>query len=113
MCHFFANYVTGGTHTGYMTYLSPLLSNRQNSVLDSAVRAVALAALSNIRLSPKTKLRSQADYLTALCGVNQGLKDPAICKRDDTLAAVVLLGLYEVLISPQLPTTSLADCPAV
>jgi hypothetical protein len=96
MCRFFANFITGGARTGYMTYLLPLIGNPRNSAVNAAVNAVSMAALSNIRLSPRTMLKAQREYTTALREINLALQDPTLCKRDDTLAAVDLLGLFEV-----------------
>lgn len=94
--YLYVNYITGGPRCGYMSYLLPLMEGSQNSAVNVAVNAVALAALSNIRLSPKTMLRAQHEYTTALSKTNLALKDPSMCKRDDILAAVVMLGLFEV-----------------
>jgi hypothetical protein len=79
-----------------MTYLLPLIGNPRNSAVNAAVNAVSMAALSNIRLSPRTMLKAQREYTTALREINLALQDPIMCKRDDTLAAVDLLGLFEV-----------------
>lgn len=94
--YLYANYMTGGPRCGHMSYLLPLMKGSQNSAINAAVNAVALAALSNIRLSPKTMLRAQHEYTTALSETNLALKDPSMCKRDDVLAAVVMLGIFEV-----------------
>lgn len=80
-----------------MAYLLPLMKDAQNHALDAAVTAVALAALSNIHASPKTMLKAQIEYSAALSATNQALRDPGICKRDDILAAVVMLGIFEIV----------------
>ncbi|UKZ73745.1 hypothetical protein TrVFT333_001395 [Trichoderma virens FT-333] len=95
--YLYVNYMTGGPHCGYMSYLLPLMKSSQNSAVNAAVNAVALAALSNIRLSPKTMLKAQQEYTTALSKTNLALKDPVMCKTDDVLAAVVMLGIFEVM----------------
>lgn len=79
-----------------MAYLLPLMKDAQNHALDAAVTAVALAALSNIHASPRTMLKAHVEYSAALSATNQALRDPEICKRDDVLAAVVMLGIFEV-----------------
>jgi hypothetical protein len=79
-----------------MAYLVPLMKDVQNRALDAAVTAVALAAISNIHASPKTMIKAHVEYSTALITTNQALRDSAICKRDDVLAAVVMLGIFEV-----------------
>lgn len=82
-----------------MSYLLPLMKDTRNSlVLTTALAAVGLAALSNIRLSPRMMLQARKEYTTALSQTNYALRDPVLSKRDDTLAAVVLLGMFEVSV---------------
>lgn len=94
--YLYANYIIGGPRCGHMSYLLPLMERSRNSAVNAAVSAVALAALANIRLSPKTMLKAQQEYTTALSKTNLALKDPSMCKTDDILAAVVMLGMFEV-----------------
>lgn len=94
--YLYVNYMTGGPRCSYMSYLLPLMEDSQNSAVNAAVNAVALAALSNIRLSPNTMLKAQKEYTTALSKTNLALKDPVLCKTDGILAAVVMLGIFEV-----------------
>ncbi|KAK1238153.1 hypothetical protein MKX08_002732 [Trichoderma sp. CBMAI-0020] len=93
----YVNYMTGGPRCGYMSYLLPLMEGSRNSAADAAVSAVALAALSNIRSSPKTMKKAQQEYTTALSKTNLALQDALMCKTDDTLAAVVMLGTFEIM----------------
>jgi hypothetical protein len=79
-----------------MSYLLPLIQNPQNAALNAALNAVGLAALSNIRMSPRMMLKARREYTTALSQTNHALRDPFLSKQDDTLAAVVLLGMFEV-----------------
>ncbi|EHK50886.1 uncharacterized protein TrAtP1_009259 [Trichoderma atroviride] len=95
--YLYVNYITGGPRGGHMSYLLPLLESSQNSAANAAVSAVALAALSNIRLSPKTMRKAQQEYTAALSKTNLALQDPFMCKTDDTLAAVVMLGTFEIM----------------
>ncbi|KAL7958831.1 hypothetical protein V8C34DRAFT_323799 [Trichoderma compactum] len=85
--YLYINYMTGGPRCSYMPIWQ---STRQ-------FNAVALAALSNIRLSPNTMLKAQKEYTTALSKTNLALKDPVLCKTDGILAAVVMLGIFEVM----------------
>ncbi|KAM0253653.1 hypothetical protein ACHAQJ_007165 [Trichoderma viride] len=95
--YLYVNYMTGGPRCGHMSYLLPLIDGSRNSAVDAAVNAVALAALSNIRMSPKAMLQAQQEYTTALSKTNMALRDPVMCKTDDILAAVVMLGIFEVM----------------
>lgn len=92
----YVNYMTRGPRCGHMSYLLPLMESSRNSAANAAVNAVALAALSNIRLSPKTMRKAHQEYTTALSLTNLALQDPVMCRTDDTLAAVVMLGTFEV-----------------
>lgn len=94
--YLFCNYMAGGPHAGHMSYLLPLIQNPQNAALNAALNAVGLAALSNIRMSPQMMLKARREYTTALSQTNYALRDPVMSKRDDILAAVVLLGMFEV-----------------
>lgn len=104
----YVNYMTGGPRCGHMTYLLPLMEGSQNSAANAAVSAVALASFSNIRLSPQTMRKAQQEYTTALSLTNLALQDPVMCKTDDTLAAVVMLGIFEVS-APQKANISLTN----
>ncbi|KAI0967319.1 hypothetical protein F4678DRAFT_446243 [Xylaria arbuscula] len=95
--HSYVGYMTGGSCYGHMSYLVCLIEDPGNKGVNTALDAVALAALSNVRLSPQILLKAQRQYTTALSQTNRALKDPIMCKTDDTLAAVVLLGTYEVI----------------
>lgn len=72
------------------------MEGSRNSAANAAVSAVALATLSNIRLAPKTMRKAQQEYTKALSMTNLALQDPLMCRTDDTLAAVVMLGIFEV-----------------
>jgi hypothetical protein len=82
-----------------MSYLVPLIEDPQNFAVNSALNAVGLAALSNIRMSPQMMLKARREYTAALSHTNQALRDPIKSKQDDILAAVVLLGMFEVSLS--------------
>ncbi|KAJ5748232.1 uncharacterized protein N7511_009928 [Penicillium nucicola] len=87
--------MVGGPCGGHMSYLLPLMKENQSSAVNAALTAVGLAALSNIRLSPRMMLKARQEYTTALSQTNYALKDPLLSRRDDILAAVVLLGMFE------------------
>ncbi|CAI7570855.1 unnamed protein product [Penicillium bialowiezense] len=87
--------MSGGPCGGHMSYLLPLTNHSPHSAVNTALTAVGLAALSNIRMSPRMMLKARQEYTTALSQTNHALKTPALSKRDDILAAVVLLGMFE------------------
>ncbi|KAL2832683.1 hypothetical protein BJY01DRAFT_225786 [Aspergillus pseudoustus] len=91
-----ANYMTPGTTSGSLTYMSSLAKDPQNLAVNAAFTAVGLAVMSNIRMSPQLLLAARREYTTALARTNYALSDAVLSKGDDTLAAVVLLGMFEV-----------------
>ncbi|KAJ0417845.1 hypothetical protein BJY00DRAFT_195775 [Aspergillus carlsbadensis] len=95
--YMYSHYLTGGTTTGgNLAYLSNSAKDPQNSAVNAALTAVGLALMSNIRMAPQLLLAARREYTTALSRTNYALGDPVLSKRDDTLAAVVLLGMFEV-----------------
>lgn len=52
--------------------------------------------MSNRQMSPDLMQSAYSEYSTALLATNRALQDPAMYKSDSTLAAVMLLGMYEV-----------------
>ncbi|KAL2202621.1 hypothetical protein CC79DRAFT_1372786 [Sarocladium strictum] len=81
----------------YMSYLAPLLGKCRSEGLDAAVTAVALASFSNIHASPNTMVKAHAEYASALRQTNKALNDAGQCATDQVLAAVIMLGMFEVV----------------
>lgn len=86
----------------YMSYLSPLLERSRNEGLDAAVSAVALASFSNIHASPETMVKAHTEYASALRQTNSALNDAGSFATDQVLAAVIMLGMFEVSQQTQL-----------
>lgn len=105
-CHFFSNFILvprQGSTRGFMDYLLPLMkSEAQNSHLQHAFNACSLAHLGNRVRSTSEDIPDKAlsEYTKALAATHTALKDPEASKTDGTLAAVLLLGLYEVSLRP-------------
>lgn len=82
---------------GYHSFLPDLLQRQDASCLKLAVEAWADAYMNN---QPKQTLnvycRLSASYGRALRAVNASLSDAAVSSKDTTLAAVWVLGNYEV-----------------
>ena len=101
-CHFLANFVLvprGDTGRGYMDYLLPLIkSESPNSSLVHAYNACAYASLGNRVTSNGVDFadRALSEYTKALAAMTVALKDPELSKSDGALAAVLLLGFFEV-----------------
>lgn len=102
-CFFLQNYTLppsdGGR--GYFDFLAPLMrSEGPDSQLSVAFSAVSMASLAN---RPNTKgrdagLMSKAVglYAKALKATNLALQNPVQQKTDQTLAAILMLGFFEV-----------------
>jgi hypothetical protein len=101
-CHFVSNFVLvprQGSTRGFMDYLIPLMkSESSNSHLQHAFNACALASLGNRGASKGANFtdRAFAEYTKALSATNTALRDPEASKTDGVLAAVLLLGMFEV-----------------
>lgn len=101
-CHFIANYVLIprqglSTTRGFLEFLLPLL--RKGPLLPHfklAFDACALASLNN-RVGTGNDFEKQAlgCYTKALATTFSALKDPEMVRDDATLAAILLLGLFE------------------
>ena len=102
-CYFLSNFILmskPGCNRGFLEYLIPLLKQEsQENHLQHAFNSCALALLHN-RGGPGSKLGEMAigEYSRALAYTNTALRDPRVQKEDSTLAAVLLLGMFEVRI---------------
>ncbi|EGX89625.1 C6 zinc finger domain protein [Cordyceps militaris CM01] len=98
-CHLVSNYMQPRSpKNGELSYLLPLVEmSSRHAAIEAAVNAVAMAAWANIRLSPKAMLKAQSEYTIALAETNKALRSTQGCKKDETLALVVLLSIYESL----------------
>ncbi|KAI0474985.1 hypothetical protein GGR56DRAFT_489489 [Xylariaceae sp. FL0804] len=106
-CHFASNFVLmprEGTTHGFLEFVVPLL--KQDAVdgpLQHAFNACSMAFLYN-RAGPGNNLHEQSiyEYSEALTKTNAALRDVEAQKSDTTLAAVLLLGLYESISARQI-----------
>jgi len=114
-CHFVSNFVLlprqGGTR-GFLDYLIPLMkktTESSNSHLQYAFNACALASLGNRVRADSVDLHEKAynEYSKALGSLNIALRNPEEAKSDAVLAAVLLLGMFEVGITITLAIRSL------
>jgi len=106
-CHFLSNFVLIPRHDtvrGYMDYVIPLLrSESHSSTFAHAFNACAFASLGNRVTSNGVDFGDKAlsEYTKALAATHVALKDPELSTADGTLAAVLLLGFFEVCASPR------------
>lgn len=107
-CHFVANWVLlprqqGGTR-GFMEHLMPLLKTQSHCYhFRLAFDACALASLNNrVGTGHDFEKESLGLYTKALSSTFAALKDPVQATADTTLAAILLLGLYENISARQM-----------
>lgn len=103
-CHFIANFVLmpkDGRTVGYLDYILPLLKEEgPDSPIQHAFNACSLAFLDNRRgVGSGCWDKALAEYTVALARTNAALRDRSSQQSDVTLAAVILLGLFEVGIN--------------
>jgi hypothetical protein len=107
-CHFVSNFVLvprQGSTRGFLDYLIPLLNAESpDGHLQHAFNACALASLGNRVTSDSVKFqeRAYAEYSRALAGTNAALRHPEGSKSDTTLAAVLMLGMFENITAKQM-----------
>lgn len=116
ICAFFLDFVLLPRHPdsvqGHLEHLMPLYKNAASeSVLSLATSSVALviSGASSARQSDQQLGRSI--YGRALRKTSAAIKNPVESKKDETLMAVLLLGLYEVrcMVCSSLMSLSLFD----
>ncbi|KAI1338099.1 hypothetical protein F5Y15DRAFT_131226 [Xylariaceae sp. FL0016] len=106
-CHFVSNFILipkEGSTVGFLDFVVPLLKqDGPLNHLQHAFNACSMSFLNN-RAATGDKLQDQAfyEYTRALNATNTALRDPRQQKTDATLAAVLLLGLFESISAKQI-----------
>lgn len=93
--------------SGLHEYIPKLLQQQQQQqakgdVLATITAAAGLAALANTRSSTKWRSEAYQMYGAAIYQLKCNLADPQLVKSDRTLAAVMLMGMFEVIASGDL-----------
>ncbi|KAF2094064.1 hypothetical protein NA57DRAFT_60711 [Rhizodiscina lignyota] len=87
---------------GYLSGLLPLLrSTKSNSLLSSAVDAVALCFLATTMTDDSIASRAARSYLRALNRLQSRLDQDVDCISTETMISVYLMGLYEMIMPPE------------
>ncbi|KAG0645460.1 hypothetical protein D0Z07_8609 [Hyphodiscus hymeniophilus] len=97
-CFFWRNYVLQEhrSHNGNFQYLSDLYSREEiGKSLSETIACLGLVGLSNFWKAPNIMRAAQSKYNSALQLVSSRLRNVEEAKADQTLVAVMLLGLYE------------------
>ncbi|KAI0880969.1 uncharacterized protein GGS22DRAFT_78381 [Annulohypoxylon maeteangense] len=107
-CHFVSNFILvppegEGNTRGFMDFIIPLLKSDPHGQLQHAFNACSMAFLNN-RGGSESRLSDRAlhEYTKALNGTNAALRNPEMQLADSTLAAVLLLGLFESITAKQI-----------
>jgi hypothetical protein len=82
---------------GFHEYLPVLYArDSERKTLSTIMQAVGLASLANTAKNPTAMKAADALYLQGVQKVREALADPREVKEDQTLAAVMMLGIFEV-----------------
>lgn len=95
--YMYTNYMTTNHFGGYLPCLVALTDRWPHSALPAAITAVGLAALANIRQCPRMMLEARQECTTAISLTKSALNNSVVAKRDDVLATVVMLSIFEVM----------------
>lgn len=105
LCHFIDSFVLmpcKGNSRSYMDFIIPAMEDEKSLVapktsLATSVMAVAMAAFGNRRKCQPVVAKAAKQYAKALQQINEALLDPELALEDQTLATVLVLGLFEVI----------------
>ena len=97
---FVANYIIGdqGPTRGHLDYLCDLSQTDDlPESLMASMQAVGLAGYAHAVHAPPLKRHAQYLYMRALQSTNAALRSPKAFKKDTTLMAVMILGIFETV----------------
>ncbi|KAJ5445006.1 hypothetical protein N7491_001088 [Penicillium cf. griseofulvum] len=92
----------------YDTVPDVLSKAEEESALYQACNAVACAYMANITRTSKATSDRAKTYGIALMAIRSTIQNPQQCKSDNTLLAIWLLGLYELLLGTRNDTEPVA-----
>lgn len=103
-CYFSKNFILTpcrGNSRRYMDFVVPAMQVEQSiarprSMLPTFTMAVAYALMGNRNNENELLPKAAKEYSRGLEMMNEALRDPVRALEDDTLASVILLGLFEV-----------------
>lgn len=98
--YFFHNFVSENpTLVTVYSHVLPTLYRHGSSfnALPKIIDAIGLASLSNVKHSPELMVAAGKKYAGVLRAINASVQDPKEASTEQTLMAVMLLGLFEVL----------------
>jgi len=104
LCYFIKNFVLmpcKGNSRSYMDFVVPAMKDVKSlesppASLPKAVMAVSLALFANRRRVKPLLAKAAKQYAKALQQINEALRHPERALEDETLATIIILGLFEV-----------------
>ncbi len=93
---FFQNYVIDDFRGYYSCLPSVYSALPAGSALGEAITSLGMAGIANCKRDMRLMINANFKYTSALHTINAALRDPEEAKTDQTLGAVMLLGLFEV-----------------
>ncbi|KAI9815979.1 MAG: hypothetical protein M1827_001971 [Pycnora praestabilis] len=96
---FFANYVVGinSPSKGQWSDVPAHSNTGSEQALLSSMKAVGLAGFASSQHAPGVMREAQKRYLAAIQFTNSALRSPVDVKKDSTLLAVMILGIFETI----------------
>ncbi|KAJ5382847.1 hypothetical protein N7517_000758 [Penicillium concentricum] len=119
ICFFLQSHTISGSFLGIDTWTNFLMDSSESlgqRAIQCSIVAVASAMLSRVRRVASLRRAALQEYGSALKLVNQALANPDQAKTDQTLGAVILLALYEIISCLQRDVhvpSSLLECPTL
>lgn len=84
--------------SGYYAWMAKVYNGDQfNPAVRAAVDAAGMAGLANVLHAPQVAAKSREQYAKALFATQQAMSDPVEVTADETLLAVILLGMFETI----------------
>ena len=92
-----------GNSRSYMDFIIPAMKDETSltspkTSLNTSIMAVSMASFGNRRRHKPVLAKAAKHYAKALQQINEALLDPDLALEDQTLATVIILGLFEVFL---------------
>ena len=96
---FLSNHVTGlnASSRGFIDQVQDLPDHDLGDNLMTTIRAVGLAGFSTAAGAPELMREARKNYTVAVRLLNSALQSPVEVKKDTTLLAIMILGIFETL----------------
>lgn len=108
-------FVGEDNHHGALLFLHlpEILTKDASDALQATMKAIGLACMAGIHNDDFLRRSAQQAYVSALQMTNKRLQDVASAKKDSTLATVMMLSVYEVMVLPLSVTFKIRSIRAI